>query len=251
MTDTNPAPASKTSQPYWVQQIDRLNVPETPPEVLNLNVAGRRAAGPIQGFGQLWQKTFRIRLEGVDVSPPEVIAEWKAELPRFKPVEKRFYPSPVGIAPGEVVLINAWTPAGPIATGVVVVYANDELFTLMTPQGHPEAGWATMCAYVEDGVTVAQVQTQGRASDPLYDLAFRLMGSRLQDYIWEHVLIELAAHFGVKGQPVEIDRQLLASKVQWRRAGNIWYNAQIRTLLHKLAAPLRWLQQWFNGARKR
>lgn len=240
----------KSSQPYWVQEIDRLNAPEAPPEAINLNVEGRRAVGPLQGFGQLWQKTFRIRLENVDVTPTEVIAEWKAELPRFKPVEKRFFPSPGGIAPGEVVLINAWTPAGPIATGVVVVYSNDELFTLMTPQGHPEAGWATMSTYVEDGVTVAQVQTQGRASDPLYELAFRVMGSRLQDYIWEHVLIELAAHFGVKGQSVEIDRQLLASRVQWCRAGNIWYNAQIRTLLYKLTAPLRWVRRQLKIGQK-
>jgi hypothetical protein len=172
-----------------------------------------------------------------------VIAEWKAELPRFKPAGNRFYPSPAGIAPGEGVLINAWTPAGPIATGVVVLYADDESFTLMTPEGHPEAGWVTMSAHTEDGVTVAQVQGQGRASDPIYELAFRLMGSRLQDAIWEHVLTGLAAHFGVKGQAVEVDRWLLDPHVQWRRADNVWHNAQIRTLLHRLAAPVRWVRR--------
>ena len=112
-------------------------------------------------------------------TPAEVVAEWKAELPRFKPAENRFYPSPGGIAPGEVVLINAWTPGGPIATGVVVLYADDESFTLMTPQGHPEAGWVTMSAYTEDGVTIAQVQGLARASDPIYELAFRVMGAKL------------------------------------------------------------------------
>jgi len=238
-----PNPQSKTSHPYWAQRVDRLKAPDAPPEALNLNVAGRRAVGPLQGFGQLWQKTFCIRLVGASVTPAEVIAEWKAELPRFKPAESRFYPSPGGIAPGEVVLINAWTPGGPIATGVVVLYADDESFTLMTPEGHPESGWVTMSAYVEDGVTVAQVQGLARASDPIYELAFRAMGSRLQDTIWEHVLTELAAHFGVKGQPVEVDRWLLDPKVQWRRAGNIWHNAQIRTILYQLAAPIRWVRR--------
>lgn len=240
MTDFHPAPA-KTTHPYWAQRVDELKAPDAPPEALNLNVAGRRAVGPLQGFGQLWQKTFRIRLEGASVTPAEVIAEWRAELPRFKPAENRFYPSRGGIAPGEVVLINAWTPGGPIATGVVVLYADDESFSLMTPEGHPEAGWVTMSAYTEEGVTVAQVQGLARASDPIYELAFRVMGSRLQDYIWEHVLTELAAHFGVRGQPVEVDRQLLDAKVQWRRAGNVWHNAQIWTLLYRLIAPVRWL----------
>lgn len=243
MTGSRPDSPPQSSHPHWAQRVDELKAPDAPPEALNLNVAGRRAVGPLQGFGQLWQKTFRIRLEGSSVTPAEVIAEWKAELPRFKPAENRFYPSAGGITPGEVVLINAWTPGGPIATGTVVLYADDESFTLMTPEGHPEAGWVTMSAYVEDGVTVAQVQGQARASDPIYEVAFRLMGSQLQDYIWEHVLTELAAHFGVAKRAVEVDRQLLDRKVQWRRAGNVWHNAQIRTLLYQLGAPLRWARR--------
>lgn len=237
-----------SSHPYWAQRVDELKAPDAPPEALNLNVKGRRAIGPLQGFGQLWQKTFRIRMEGAAITPGEVIAEWKAELPRFKPAENRFYPSPGGIAPGEVVLINAWTPGGPIATGVVVLYADDESFTLMTPQGHPEAGWVTMSAYSEEGITHAQVQSLARAGDPIYEVAFRLMGSRLQDDIWVHVLTALAEHFGVK-EEVEIDRQLLDPKVQWARAGNVWYNAQIRTILYRLAAPVRWVGRLFRARR--
>jgi len=57
------------------------------------------------------------------------------------------------------------------------------------------------------------------------------------------VLTGLAAHFGVKGQAVEVDRWLLDPHVQWRRADNVWHNAQIRTLLHRLAAPARWAKR--------
>jgi hypothetical protein len=235
-----------SSHPYWAQRVDELKAPDATPEALNLNVKGRRAIGPLQGFGRLWQKTFRVQLEGAAITPVEVIAEWKAELPRFKPAENRFYPSPGGIAPGEVVLINAWTPGGPIATGVVVLYADDESFTLMTSQGHPEAGWVTMSSYIEEGVTYAQVQGLARAGDPIYEVAFRLMGSKLQDDIWVHVLTALAEHFEVKGE-VEIDRQLLDPKVQWSRAGNVWYNAQIRTILYRLAAPARWIGRLFRA----
>jgi hypothetical protein len=31
---------------------------------------------PLQGFGQMWQKTFRIRLNGAQVKPAEVIKTW-------------------------------------------------------------------------------------------------------------------------------------------------------------------------------
>jgi hypothetical protein len=194
----------------------------------------------------LWQKTYRVRLTGASVTPAEVIQTWKEELPRFKPAGQRFYPPAAGVAPGEVVLINAWTPGGPVATGVVVLFADDESFTLMTPQGHPESGWVTLSAFQEGGSTLAQVQGITRASDPLYELAFRLVGSKMQDRIWTHVLSSLAAHWGVEAQ-VQLEKVLLDPKVQWSRAGNVWHNAQIRTVLYKLAAPLRWVRDRFKS----
>ncbi len=36
---------------------------------MNLNVEGRQPASPLQGFGQMWQKTFKMRLSGVDMTP--------------------------------------------------------------------------------------------------------------------------------------------------------------------------------------
>ena len=33
-----------------------------------------------------------------------------------------------------------------LSTGVMVLYADDESFTLMTPQGHMFAGWITFSA---------------------------------------------------------------------------------------------------------
>ena len=36
---------------------------------MNLNVEGRQVVGPLQGFGQMWQKTYTIRLSGASVSP--------------------------------------------------------------------------------------------------------------------------------------------------------------------------------------
>ena len=231
-------PASTRSTESWAKPVDRLSIVEIPAGALNLNVHGRRLFGPLQGFGQMWQKTYRIALRKRELTPQQVIATWKENVPRLKPPEKRFYPNSLGIAPNELVLIDAQTPGGPISTGVMVLYAGAESFSLMTPAGHPEAGWVTFSSYVEDGFTFAQVQVLARASDPLYELAFRLAGSKLQDRIWTHVLTELAALLGTSGD-VQMHKTLLDPKLQWKRAANIWYNAQLRTLLYSPIGLIR------------
>src|SRR6516165_4986152 len=231
-------PASTRSTESWAKPVDRLSIVEIPAGALNLNVHGRRLFGPLQGFGQMWQKTYRIALRKRELTPQQVVATWKENVPRLKPPEKRFYPNSLGIAPNELVLIDAQTPGGPISTGVMVLYAGAESFSLMTPAGHPEAGWVTFSSYVEDGFTFAQVQVLARASDPLYELAFRLAGSKLQDRIWTHVLTELAAQLGTSGQ-VQMRKTLLDPQVQWNRVGNIWYNAQLRTLLYSPIGLIR------------
>jgi anti-anti-sigma factor len=243
-----PAQPKVTKRPTdsWAKPVERLNIAETHAGALGLNVQGRRLFGPLQGFGQLWQKTYRIGLRNSTLTPPEVIAAWKQSVPKLKPPQKRFYPSPTGITPNELVLIDAQTPGGPISTGVMVLYSGAESFTLMTPAGHPEAGWVTFSSYVEDGCTVAQVQVMARASDPLYELAFRLAACKLQDQLWTHVLTELAAQLGTSGE-VQKDKTLLDPKLQWRRSWNIWYNALLRTLLYSPIALFRWIGVWFRS----
>jgi anti-anti-sigma factor len=238
-------PVSTRSTENWARPVDWLSIGETPAAALSLNIQGRRLFGPLQGFGQMWQKTYRIALRKRELTPQQVIATWKQNVPRLKPPQNRFYPTSLGIAPNELVLIDAQTAAGPISTGVMVLYAGAESFTLMTPAGHPEAGWVTFSSYVEDDCTFAQVLVLARASDPFYELAFRLAGSKLQDQIWTHVLTELAALLGTSGD-VQMDNTLLDRKLQWKRAGNIWYNAQLRTLLYSPIASIRRLGALFR-----
>jgi anti-anti-sigma regulatory factor len=236
---------TKRATDAWAEPVERLNLAEIHAGARNLNVEGRRLFGPLQGFGQLWQKTYRIGLRATHLTPQEVIATWKVSVPKLKPPTKRFYPGSLGIAPNALVLIDAQTPGGPISTGVMVLYAGAESFTLMTPAGHPEAGWVTFSSYVEEGCTFAQVQVMARAGDPLYELAFRLAGSELQDGIWTHVLTALATELGTSGE-VKMDKTLLDPKLQWERAWNIWYNAQLRTLLSSPIKLLGSINQWFR-----
>jgi len=223
----------------WSQHGTTIQVAEVPAGAVNLNVDGRRVVGPLQGFGQLWQKTYRVRLVGADVTAAEVVQALKEHLPRFQPPQNRFFPSVAGVRPGEVMLINASLPGGmPVDTGVLVLYADEESFTLMTPQGHPESGWVTFSASAEDGTTVAQIQSMARANDPAYELGFRLIGARDQERIWTHVLASLATHFGVQAS-VELRKIVVDHRLQWSQARNIRYNALIRSVLYTIASPVR------------
>jgi uncharacterized protein DUF1990 len=225
---------------FWAKRVERLEVSDVPEGAANVNVQGRREVGALQGFGKLWQKTYRVRLVGVEVTPSEVVQVWKERFPEFQPPNSRFYPSMAGVAPGEVLFISASVGGVPVYTGVRVIYADDESFTVMTPEGHPESGWNTFSAY-EDGTTVAQIQSLARANDPIYELGFRIVGSTTQERIWTHVLKSLAAHFGVN-EPVTLEKVCVDPKLQWSYAKNLWQNAGARSMLYTVASPGRWVR---------
>ncbi|MDQ3678551.1 MAG: hypothetical protein M3401_17435 [Actinomycetota bacterium] len=141
----------------WAKAVSRLNVSEVPEGAVNINVEGRRLASPIQGFGRMWQKTYQVRLPSDGVSAIDLIATWKQRFPDFWPEGNRFYGPLTGIEPGEVALLNMSLPGKmKLSTGVMVLYADEESFTLMTPEGHMLAGWITFSATEVDGETVAQ-----------------------------------------------------------------------------------------------
>jgi hypothetical protein len=99
----------------WAKNRNVLRASDVPGGAVNLNVEGRRV-GALQGFGQLWQKIYTVRLRGVDATPRR-LAIWKREFPVFHPPESRFYPSLDGVAPGEIMLINASVQGMPVYTG--------------------------------------------------------------------------------------------------------------------------------------
>lgn len=229
---------------YWAQQVTTLKVGEVPAGAVNLNVEGRRVVGPLQGFGPLWQKTYRVRLSGAaGLTPAAVVSVWKERFPEFQPPQNRFYPALAGVAPGQIVLLNASMRGLPVDSGLMVLYADDESFAFMTPEGCPEAGWIMCSAYDGDGATIAQVQTQGRSNDPIFEFGFRFLGgAKEQEKIWSHVLGELAAHFGSPGQ-VELEKTCLDPHIHWSKVANVRHNASVRSMLYAMTAPLRWLRR--------
>ena len=225
----------------------KLPTTETPPEAINLNVGGRQLAGSDRGFGQLWRKRYRVRLVGAAVTPPEVIGRWRARFADYWPEGSDFYGSRSRIETGEVAVINLEGPGGaPLATGVAVIRADDRSFTFMTPQGHIFAGTITFSAYTAaddrqlPGVTVAQVESIIRAGDPLFEIGARLgVIHRREDTFWQQTLTRLAADFGVRGQPVQVESTLLDRHLRWGAVGNVWHNSAIRTTLYLPVHGLR------------
>lgn len=201
------------------------------------SVEGKQIYGPMQGFGKLWQKTYRVRLEGADTTPQEVIATWKTEFGSFWPDNNRFHAPLAGITPGEVALISGKMPGGlTLSTGVYVIYSDDVSFSYMNPQGHPWAGMITFSADREpDGVTAAQVQLFIRAQDFLIELGMAFGGHRVEDKIWIHTLSSVARHFGQEDPTVTKDIVCVDKKRQWNNFGNIKHNAG----LYAMTKPFR------------
>ncbi len=233
---------------YWARYVEKLRVSGVPEGAVNLNVEGRRVVGPLQGFGKMWQKTYKVRLEGTSVTPAEIVKTWKERFPEFWMPGNRFIEPEAGLAPGGVALINSDIPGSRwFSTGVMVLYADEESFAYMTPEGHPFSGWITFSAHRdEDGTTVAQAQLLIRANDPLYELMMPLGLHRVEDKTWQHTLRSVARHFGANGK-VETKVVCVDPKRQWRHYKNIRYNALILSALHAITAPLRRLRDRPTG----
>jgi hypothetical protein len=198
------------------------------------NVDGRRLSGPMQGFGKLWQKTYTVRLEGVTVTPEQVVTAWREHYGDFWPEDAGFTPPLAGVRPGEVALITGRTGGLTLSTGVLVLYADEVSFSFLTPEGHPFAGMITFSAAEVDGATQAEVQLLIRAHDPLVELGMLLGGHRKEDRMWQHTLGRLAGHFSVDAA-VSTTIVCVDRRRQWRRFGNLRHDV----VLYAITKPFR------------
>jgi len=214
-----PVASEKAPEDYWAPAVKRITVKDPPAPAVNLNMQP---------------------LKNVDKSPEEMMTILKTHFPEFQPPENKSYPSVQGIQPGEYVLIDLRTPGGLVSTGVIVLYSDDTAFTLVTPQGHPEAGWVSFNIFEDAGQMVARIRSFACTGDPFYECAFRINGSKFQENIWKHVLTSFGEYLGAEGT-VEVTRECPVNNIQWPAIINLWYNAQFRTLLYIGLTPFRWL----------
>ena len=229
----------------WASKVDRLT--ETRVGSPAANVVGRRLTGPVQGFGKMWRKTYRLDV-GPGISPRHAIATWKEHFAEFWPQGNWFEAPLTGIKPGEVAVLDVGIGGGVrLSTGVFVLYADEKSFTLMTPQGHMFAGWITFSAERAEGgepeareerSTIVQTQVLMRANDPLYELAMTLGGHRKEDQFWVQTMTALAKYLGAPSADVRNRTVCIDPRRQWGNAGAVWHNSMVRTVLQTTTAPL-------------
>ena len=243
-----PDPAVPRDTASWARKVDRLEVDHRT-GVRGTNVAGRRLTGPVQGFGKMWQKTYRMDA-GSQIQPETAIATWREHFPEFWPKGNRFAGALTGINPGDVALLDLAIGGGvKLSTGVFVLYADAESFTLMTPQGHMFAGWITFSAQREGDTTMVQAQVLMRANDPLYEVAMTMGGHRKEDKFWAATLTALGRRLGLPDPQVEARSTCVDSKRQWRHSRNVWHNSMVRSMLQTIAAPVTGLGRLIRGAK--
>jgi len=243
MSDQTTDGGNQRDAANWARPVDRLSASGVTGAKVD-SVSGKRVSGPLQGFGQLWQKTFRVRLDGSDLAPDALIAMWKEKFPTFWPSGARFYAPLAGIAPGEVALLDIPpVPGSPVklSTGVMVIYADDESFTFMTPEGHTLSAWITFSAYRDGEVTVAQAQALERTSDPFDELAYMLGANRMNNRFWQQTLENLARSVGIGTPHVETQVVCIDRHRQWKHARNVRNSATLRTARHTITTPIRWI----------
>lgn len=216
----------------WAEPIESFHVVGVPEGVAKGNVEGRRPVGPLQGFGQLWQKTYEVRVPAT--TPEELIAIWKERFGEFWPSNNSFYAPSAGLEPGEIALIGGRSGPIKMSTGVRVIYADARSWSYMNPEGHPFSAIITFSAHEdEERVTTARIDTMLRASDPIFEIGFKLYTSQLEDGIWNHTLTRLAERFGVVDPQVQMKAVLVDRRRQWKEFGNIRKNSVIRSLLRR------------------
>ena len=117
------------------------------PQGLSTRSAGSRSSPRSRASGRCGRRRTGSRWPSSTSRRRRLIAVWKAEFPTFWPKGSQFHAPLTGIAPGEVALLQASLGGGlKLSTGILVLYADEESFTFMTPQGHMFAGWITFSA---------------------------------------------------------------------------------------------------------
>lgn len=197
---------------------------------------GKAVRGPLQGFGPLWEKTHAVRLAGATATAGEVLAAWRAHFGEFWPTGNGFE-APEGLGAGSAVRFRIAGPAGlPLSAGGLVLHAGDDGFTLLTLEGHLQAGWITFSVGDDGETPVARVRSLARSGDPLYEAGFLLAGHRQQEQFWHHTLQALAQRFGIAGLATTT-AVCVDPRPQWGQAPNTAQNAGVRAAFD-LAAGL-------------
>ena len=219
--------------PGWAKNVDRIAISDVPAGAMKINANGRKVTSPVNGFGRLWEKKYRFQIQNSAREPQKIISLWREEFPDFWPQGNLLFTSGgASIAPGVTALLNL-SMGGllVLATGIIVIYADDDSFCFSTVRGHMLCGWINFSSFREGDNTIIQVHPLFRAADPLMELGFRLGAAKQEDQFWHQTLRNLASRLGVEGK-IEQQNVLIDRHLQWGEIGNVWYCGAIRSSLY-------------------
>ena len=234
--------------PGWAVNVEHISVGDVPAEAMNINVNGRKITSPVNGFGCLWDKKYRFQVNNTNIEPQKIVSLWRSEFPDFWPKGNYLFTSGgAPIVPGATALLNLSIGGMLVlATGIRVIYTDDDSFCFSTVQGHMLCGWITFSSFREDHKTIIQVHALFRAADPFMELGFRLGAARQEDQFWHQTLSNLASNLGVEGK-IEQQNVLIDRSLRWGEIGNVWYCGAIRSSLYM---PLYLLRRILSSRKK-
>ncbi len=207
---------------------------EPPAGFLPRLVEGLPVQTPFTGFGEVWHKTYEIRLPGAGASVRRLAEELRTHLGELWPDGAELWLPGGEVAPGAVGLIRIRLPGGaPLVTGIRILHVGPDTFSFVTLKGHMQAGWITFRVYTDHGTPVARVESLARTGDPVHEVGFRLFGHAEQERFWHQTLERFAARVGVPGR-VTATKTRVEARRRWAALANLPANAALRTPLAAL-----------------
>ncbi|HOV90016.1 MAG TPA: FAD-dependent oxidoreductase [Syntrophorhabdaceae bacterium] len=228
----------------WAAPMESLSLKNIPDHVMNINVDGRRPTSPALGYGPLWEKRYRLRIENCPATPKEIVSIWRSNFSQLWPKGNTAITSDnKPIAPGVPAVLNLSLPGGmTLATGIYVVYSDETSFGFLTVEGHMLSGWITFSSFYEGNSVIIQVHPLFRAADPIMELALKLGGAKQEDLFWHRTLKNLARHIGCHGT-IEQMNIVVDKRLHWDKKTDIWKNAAIRSSIYM---PLYLMKKIFH-----
>jgi hypothetical protein len=145
---------------------------------------------PADGFGPLFHRRYQVDIDGPRLGAEELMAEIQRDLAAFAPSELADFKKVKG-APGRLAVGDEYdiTILGPWNGSVAVADVEPTSFTLVTLQGHPEAGqirFQIMPHPQQRGALRFQILSWARSRDMLVGLSYNegKLGKEVQKNAW-------------------------------------------------------------------
>ena len=240
MSDSRRASAAARDATNWAKPVSTLNVAEVPEGAIEPQRRGQAAREPDPGLRQDVAEDLPGAPAARDACAGR--ADRRPGSSASRSSGRRATTSTRRSPASRPVRSRCSTDAArqmKLSTGVMVLYADEESFTLMTPQGHMFAGWITFSATRARRRDGRQAQVLMRASDPIFELGpgdgrpppgGPVLGATRS--------ANVAAHFGEPEARGRRPRSCASTrKRQWSQWRNVWHSSAIRSTLYMVGAP--------------